>query len=108
MMKEGGLGVSLDYDSAWTSSAMKECHKFISDDIDQFLFTKGEGIYFGGTPDHIYADLGEVVAGIKLGRQDPKEKIFSMNMGIAIDDMVTAKMVYERAVEKGVGTDLPL
>jgi len=31
-----------------------------------------------------------------------------MNMGIAVDDMVTAKLVYERAREKGAGTRLPL
>ena len=31
MLKKGGLAISLDYDSAWTSSAMKECDKFVSD-----------------------------------------------------------------------------
>src|SRR5665647_3961283 len=29
------------------------------------------------------------------------ERIFSMNMGIAVDDMVTAKVLYERALERG-------
>jgi len=29
-------------------------------------------------------------------------------MGIAINDMVTAKLIYQRAVEKGAGTRLPL
>ena len=33
MLKEGGLAVSLDYDSAWTSAAMRECDKFCTDDI---------------------------------------------------------------------------
>jgi hypothetical protein len=36
------------------------------------------------------------------------EKIFSMNMGIAVDDMVTAKMVYEKALEKVIGSRWPL
>jgi ornithine cyclodeaminase/alanine dehydrogenase-like protein (mu-crystallin family) len=31
-----------------------------------------------------------------------------MNMGIAVDDMVTAKIVYERALQKGIGTRWPL
>ena len=108
MMKMGGLAVSLDYDAAWTSSAMKECNKFISDDVDQLLFTKKEGIYFSGIPEDIDADLGEVVAGLKPGRQDPMERIFSMNMGIAVDDMVTAKYVYEKALEEKAGVRLPL
>jgi len=108
MLKKGGLAVSLDYDSAWTSSAMKECGKFVSDDVDQLLSTKEEGVYFSGIPDNIYADLGEIAARLKPGRQDDVERIFSMNMGIAIDDMVTAKIVYERALENKKGTRLPL
>ncbi|MHB9126237.1 MAG: ornithine cyclodeaminase family protein [Armatimonadota bacterium] len=107
MLKAGGLAVSLDYDSAWTSAAMHECRKFVSDDIGQLLSTKEHGIYFGGIP-NIYADLGELAAGKKPGRTDESEKIFSMNMGIAIDDMVTAKILYEKALEKGAGVRLPL
>jgi ornithine cyclodeaminase/alanine dehydrogenase len=108
MLKQGGLAVSLDYDSAWDSLAMKECDKFVSDDVEQLLATKEERIYFSGIPESIYADLGELAAGLKPGRQNEKEKIFSMNMGIAVDDMVTAKMVYERALQKGIGTRWPL
>ncbi|MFA5865219.1 MAG: ornithine cyclodeaminase family protein [Phycisphaerae bacterium] len=108
MLKDGGLAVSLDYDSAWTSEAMKECNKYCSDDIGQMLATKEHGVYFGGIPEKIYADLGDLAAGKKPGRQNDLEKIFSMNMGIAVDDMVTAKVIYQRAVEKKAGTRLPL
>jgi len=107
-LKKGGLAVSLDYDSAWTDSAMRECDKFISDDINQLLYAKTGGTYFSGIPEKVYADLGELVAGLKPGRQTDTERIFCMNMGIAVDDMVTAKLIYERAVEKGTGTRLPL
>jgi ornithine cyclodeaminase/alanine dehydrogenase len=108
MLKKGGLAISLDYDSAWTRAAMRECDKFVSDDIHQLLSTKEEGIYFGGIPENIYADLGDLAAGLKPGRKDPMERIFSMNMGIAVDDMVTARLVYEWAKVKGAGTRLPL
>ena len=108
MLKKGGLAVSLDYDAAWSSAAMKECDKFVCDDTHQLLRTKEEGVYFGGIPEYIYADLGELAAGLKPGRQNEQERIFSVNMGIAVDDMVTAKIVYERALERGIGTRLPL
>jgi len=108
MLKQGGLGVSLDYDSAWTSAAMRECDKFCSDDIGQLLATKKHGVYFGGIPAVISADLGELAAGLKPGRENHTESIFSMNMGIAVDDMVTAKALYERALERGAGVRLPL
>jgi ornithine cyclodeaminase/alanine dehydrogenase len=108
MLKEGGLAISLDYDSAWTGAAMRECDKFCSDDVGQLLATKEHGVYFGGIPATISADLGELAAGLKPGRQSDTERIFSMNMGIAVDDMMTAKVVYERALELGAGVRLPL
>ena len=108
MLEEGGLAVSLDYDSAWTGRAMKQCEKFIADDVDQLLATKEHGVYFAGIPGEIFADLGQVAAGIKPGRESPNERIFSMNMGIAVDDMVTAQLLYQRAVEQNAGHRLPL
>ncbi len=108
MLKKGGLGVSLDYDSAWDGRAMKECDKFVSDDVSQLLYTKEEGVYFSGIPEKIYADLGELAARIKPGRQSDSERIFCMNMGIAVDDMVTAKLIYDKALKERAGTRLPL
>jgi alanine dehydrogenase len=108
MLKEGALAVSLDYDSAWSSEAMRECDKFCSDDVSQLLATKAQGHYFGGIPDAIHADLGELAARLKPGREAATERIFSMNMGIAVDDIVTAQAVYERALAAGVGLCLPL
>jgi ornithine cyclodeaminase/alanine dehydrogenase-like protein (mu-crystallin family) len=87
---------------------MRGCDKFCADDVPQLLATREHGVYFGGIPDVIHADLGELAAGIKRGREGRDERIFSMNMGIAVDDVVTARVVYERAVERGAGTLLPL
>ena len=107
-LKEGGLAVSLDYDAAWTSAAMRECDRFCADDVGQLLATREHGVYFGGIPATIHADLGELAAGLKPGRESDAERIFSMNMGIAVDDMVTAKVLYELALERNAGTRLPL
>jgi len=107
LLMPGALAVSLDYDSAWTSAAMKQC-KFVCDDTEQLLYTKAHGVYFSGIQEAIHADLGDLAAGRKKGRENPSERIFSMNMGIAIDDMVTAKVLLERALEKNIGTKLKL
>jgi ornithine cyclodeaminase/alanine dehydrogenase len=108
MLKEGALAVALDYDSAWSPEAMQECNKFYSDDVSQLLATKAQGHYFSGIPDAIYADLGELAAHIKPGRESATERIFSMNMGIAVEDIVTAQAIYERAITAGAGLRLPL
>ena len=104
----GALAVSLDYDSAWTSAAMRACDKFCADDVPQLLATRAHGVYFGGIPETIHADLGELAAGLRPGREHAAERIFSMNMGIAVDDMVTAKALYNLARQRGAGTRLPL
>lgn len=108
MLKKGALAISLDYDSAWSSLAMAECDKFCSDDVGQLLATKSHGTYFAGVPARIYADLGELAAGSKPGREAATERIFSMNMGIAVDDIVTAKALLQRALDAGAGLRLPL
>ncbi len=107
-MKEGALAVSLDYDSAWTSAAMRQCQLFVADDVGQLLYTKRLGDYFAGIPERVDADLGELCAELKPGRLDDRQRIFSMNMGIAVDDMMVARLVHDRATSSGAGTVLPL
>ncbi len=40
----------------------------IQSDINQLLETNDHGVYFGGIPSEIYADLGELASGQKPGR----------------------------------------
>ena len=108
VLRPGALAVSLDYDSAWTSAAMRACDKFCADDVPQLLATRDHGVYFAGIPERIHADLGDLAAGTRPGRETDAERIFSMNMGIAVDDMVTARVLYLRALERGAGVRLPL
>ena len=56
----------------------------------------------------MYADLGEIVTGKKIGRESDSERIMSMNLGLAIEDMSTAVKIYEKAKRKGVGVWLNL
>jgi alanine dehydrogenase len=56
----------------------------------------------------IYAELGEVVAGIKPGRESDDEITIFDSTGLAIQDLVTADMVYRKALEKGIGQKLEL
>jgi ornithine cyclodeaminase/alanine dehydrogenase-like protein (mu-crystallin family) len=108
VLRPGALAVSLDYDADWTGAAMRECDAFFSDDVEQLLTTRAHGAHFAGVPDVVTADLGEVAAGLKPGRTGTDERIFCMNMGIAVDDVVTARVLHERALERGAGVRLPL
>jgi ornithine cyclodeaminase/alanine dehydrogenase-like protein (mu-crystallin family) len=63
--------------------------------------------YFQDVPP-IYADLGELVTGKKVGRQNPSERTMACNLGLAMDDMAVAPTIYRRAVEGSIGHFLPL
>jgi alanine dehydrogenase len=52
----------------------------------------------------VYAELGEVIAGVKPGRTSSDEIIIFDSTGMALQDVVTAAAVYEKAVNKGAST----
>jgi ornithine cyclodeaminase/alanine dehydrogenase-like protein (mu-crystallin family) len=60
-----------------------------------------EGIIKEG---HIYGELGEICNGGKRGRTNPEEITLYKSVGSAAMDMATAVVVFQRAVELGVGT----
>jgi alanine dehydrogenase len=45
----------------------------------------------------IFAELGEVAAGTKPGRQSPEEITLFKSLGLAVEDVVTAELVYRKA-----------
>lgn len=58
--------------------------------------------------DHIHAELGEVITGKKNGRESDREITVFKSQGLAIQDVSTARKVYELAVSKGTGKELDL
>jgi ornithine cyclodeaminase/alanine dehydrogenase-like protein (mu-crystallin family) len=54
-------------------------------------------------PDHIFAELGEIVTGRKAGRESEDEITLFKSQGLAIQDVSTATKVYEIATKKGIG-----
>jgi len=59
-------------------------------------------------PEHVSDEIGEVVAGTKPGRTDPEQLTVYQSVGLAIQDIAAAKLAYDRAVEKRVGTQVGL
>jgi ornithine cyclodeaminase/alanine dehydrogenase len=56
------------------------------------------------TIEDVYGELGEVIAGVKPGRTSSDEIIIFDSTGMALQDVVTAAAVYEKAVREGAGT----
>ena len=56
----------------------------------------------------VHAELGEVVAHRKPGRESVEEVIVFDSTGMALQDVATAALVYEKAISEEVGTVLQL
>jgi ornithine cyclodeaminase/alanine dehydrogenase-like protein (mu-crystallin family) len=54
-------------------------------------------------PEHIRAELGEIVAGHKPGRTSPDQITLFKAVGIAVQDAVAAAAVQENAARLGLG-----
>ncbi|MBI3078897.1 MAG: ornithine cyclodeaminase [Deltaproteobacteria bacterium] len=58
--------------------------------------------------DHILADLGEVVSGRRRVRESPEQVTIFKSVGCAIEDLVTARLGYEKALAQGRGQEVRL
>ena len=93
-------------------SVIKQCTKIVTDDWET---VKHRGIM---TPaimyqqallqdQDIYANLGELILGMKPGRESD-ERIHYCHMGMGLDDVALAWSIYKTACERSLGLRLPL
>ena len=55
------------------------------------------------TKENVWAEIGEIVAGLKPGRQSQDEITVFTSTGLAVQDAVTAKIAYCKALVAKVG-----
>ena len=55
------------------------------------------------TKDDVWAEIGEIVAGSKAGRERPEEITIFTSTGLAVQDAVTAQIAYRKAITSKVG-----
>jgi ornithine cyclodeaminase len=58
--------------------------------------------------DHLQAEIGEVLIGRHPGRTSDTEITLFRSLGLAVEDLAAARLIYTRAVERGVGTRIDL
>jgi ornithine cyclodeaminase/alanine dehydrogenase len=105
-LRPGLLGITIDYDCYWKPAALAAADYLLTDDFGQVEHIKEYGYFVGCPPPH--AELGSVVAGLHPGRESPQQKIIVMNMGVAVEDVATAKEIFEIACAQKLGVELPL
>jgi alanine dehydrogenase len=85
--------------------------KFFVDSRDAALVESGDvvlGIQEGRfTSAHIVAELGQLVNGV-TGRTSEMDVTIFKSLGLAVEDVTAANLAFQRASERGIGTELTL
>ena len=93
-LPRGGTAVGVDSHIAW-GRLFKTIDKFIMDDEKQAREFEKRGKYPGGLPP-IHAELGQILAGQKSGRENEAERILGLPLGLAIADLAVGQLIWQR------------
>jgi len=105
-IKRGAFCCPLDLDSYFKPEVFEKSNLLYTDDLNQFHSFKERG-YFKGFSRDIF-DLGDLIAGKAPGRKDKNQIITSINIGLAIEDIALASLIYQKAKELKAGKTLEL
>ena len=57
-------------------------------------------------PENVYASIGEIVAGVKAGREDKSEITIFKSVGTTLPYVTICAKIYEKAVKEDLGTQI--
>jgi ornithine cyclodeaminase/alanine dehydrogenase len=71
----------------------------------EILIPLSEGAIDSG---HVRSSLAQVISGVVPGRESRDEITLFKSTGLAVEDLVTAQLAYDRASALGIGTSVSL
>ena len=95
----------LDTEAVRRARVFIDAEEAAGQEAGEVLIPIAEGVV---DPSHVKGTLAELVTGKVSGRTSPKDITIFKSSGIAIEDLVTARLAYKRAVTLGVGTSVSL
>ena len=93
----------LETETVAASSLFVDRRESTLNESGDYLMAQAEGAI---GPDHIKAELGEVLVGTHPGREHEDELTLFKSLGIAVEDLAAAELVVRRAREQGVGSEV--
>jgi ornithine cyclodeaminase/alanine dehydrogenase-like protein (mu-crystallin family) len=94
----------LDAETVAAAALFADARESMVNEGGDYLFAVREA---GIGPDHIRAELGEVLIGSREGRRSDDELTVFKSLGLAAEDLAAAEHVYTRAQAVGAGTAVP-
>jgi ornithine cyclodeaminase len=93
----------LDSETVAHASFFTDRRESCENEAGDYLIPLAEGAI---GPEHVKAELGEVLAGMHPGREHEDELTVFESLGIAVEDLAAAELVVRRARERGVGVEV--
>ena len=84
-----------------------ETAALFADARESMVNESGDYLMAGLGPEHIRAELGEVLIGAQDGRRSDGELTVFKSLGLGVEDLAAAEHVYARAQAEGVGASVP-
>lgn len=94
----------LDAETMAASTLFADARESMVNEAGDYLFAVREA---GIGPEHIRAELGEVLIGSREGRRSDDELTVFKSLGLAAEDLAAAEHVYTRAQAAGAGAAVP-
>lgn len=105
--KKGQTIIASDCHTHYEDVSIKAADKYYVDSIEEHELFVTYGMYPWGLP-KITGETGAALAGMVPGRERADEFIFVNNVGMAVEDIVVARKIFDTALERGIGTKMPL
>ena len=106
-VRKGQTILPCDLNTFWEPKICKMADKYILDSIEEHELFNQMGYFPDGLAD-ITCETGEILAGLKPGRESKDELIVCSNIGISVNDVVMGQFILSKAFEMGLGRKLPL
>lgn len=105
-LEQGAFVSAVDMDAAFQGGALAEAATLVTDDRGQWEYFVGKGVFADyQAPSY---ELAELCAAGQPVRKTDAEICAAVCMGIAAEDVTTAKLVFDAAVRLEIGTVLPM
>jgi ornithine cyclodeaminase len=96
----------LDVETVAASALFADSRESLRNEAGEFALAIGEGAISG--EEHVRAELGEVLAGLRPGRADDTELTLFRSLGLAVEDLAAAEHAVANARHRGIGTEVEL
>lgn len=95
----------LDEETIRRSKIVVDTYEGCLSEAGEILIPMGKGLF---SKEQIHSDLAGLVSKKQTGREGPEEITLFKSVGTALEDLVVARLAYQKALKKGVGQSFEL